>query len=591
MNNPAEEYRTRLGAREQQLTLLEKRFARLGAVRLALFALLAIGAWWSIQLSAFSPWWLLLPATAFVATVVHHGRVRRARARARRAAAFHRNGLKRIDYEWAGHGRQGEQFNDAHHVYAADLDLFGAGGLFELLSVARTPIGERTLAGWLLAPADTDTIMHRQQAAAELAPAVDFRERWATPGDSDVMTLDSDALRHWAQQPNQLTQRWIAPVAWALPALLIAAIVAWTLSGLLAPLLTVLLIQLAVMAALRSRLQSTLSATEGALSDLELLQALLRRMEQQAFQAPALRTLTARLRQPNASRSLTGLLTAGQLIESRRNPILRVLDIPLMYSVHAARLAEAWRSRHGQALPDWLDAVGEFEALLSIATWHFEHPEDAFPELLSGEAALHAEGLGHPLLSDQRCVKNDVSITDGVRLLLISGSNMSGKSTLMRAVGLNTVLAMAGAPVRAKSMKLTPLQVGASIRVNDSLHEGSSRFFAEITRLRSIQTLCGGSPPLLFLLDEILQGTNSRDRLVGAEAVVRAFLNRGAIGIVSTHDLALTEIDRDGHGRVRNLHFEDDLDNGTMRFDYRLREGVVTKSNGVALMRSIGLDV
>ncbi len=591
MNNPAEEYRRRLGAREQQLTLLEKQFARLSTVRLILFALLAIGAWWSIQLAAFSPWWLLLPITAFVAAIIHHGRVRRAVTRARRAADFHRNGLKRIDHDWAGHGRQGEAFNDAHHVYAADLDLFGAGGMFELLTVARTPIGERTLASWLLGPADIDTIRQRQQAAAELAPAVDFREHWATPGDSDVMALDSDALRHWAQQPNQLTQRWVAPVAWGLPGLLVAGIAVWTLAGLLAPLLAVLLIQLAVMSTLRNRLRTTLSATEGALSDLELLQDLLRRMEQQTFQAPALRILTARLLQPDASRSLTALLTAGQLIESRRNPILRVLDIPLMYSVHAARMAEAWRSRHGHALPDWLDAVGEFEALLSIATWHFEHPQDAFPEFVSGPASLHAESLGHPLLADQRCVKNDVSITDDVRLLLISGSNMSGKSTLMRAVGLNTVLAMAGAPVRARSMTLTPLQVGASIRVNDSLHEGSSRFFAEITRLRSIQSLCGGSPPLLFLLDEILQGTNSRDRLIGAEAVVRAFLNRGAVGIVSTHDLALTEIDRDGRGRVRNLHFEDDLDNGTMRFDYRLREGVVTKSNGVALMRSIGLDV
>jgi DNA mismatch repair ATPase MutS len=186
---------------------------------------------------------------------------------------------------------------------------------------------------------------------------------------------------------------------------------------------------------------------------------------------------------------------------------------------------------------------------------------------------------------------NDVAISGDTRLLLVSGSNMSGKSTLLRAVGINTVLAMAGAPVRAARFRLTPLQVGASIRINDSLQEGSSRFYAEITRLRHIFDLAGGDPPLLFLLDELLQGTNSKDRRIGAEGIVRALLSRGAIGLISTHDLALTEITGAADSHIRNVHFQDELENGRITFDYKLREGVVAKSNGLELMRSVGLDV
>ena len=240
-------------------------------------------------------------------------------------------------------------------------------------------------------------------------------------------------------------------------------------------------------------------------------------------------------------------------------------------------------------------------ALISLATYSFEHPADPFPEFIEGRASFEGEDLGHPLVPAALCVRNDVSIGGDTRVLLVSGSNMSGKSTLLRAVGMNVVLAMAGAPVRARRLRLTPLQVGASIRVNDSLQEGSSRFYAEITRLRQIANLAGedmasgnvagGRPPLLFLLDELLQGTNSNDRRIGAEGIVRALVKRGAIGFVSTHDLALTDIGGPVEGRLKNVHFQDEFADGKMTFDYKLRDGIVTKSNGLELMRSIGLDV
>jgi DNA mismatch repair ATPase MutS len=262
-----------------------------------------------------------------------------------------------------------------------------------------------------------------------------------------------------------------------------------------------------------------------------------------------------------------------------------------MYSVQVAVLAERWRRAYGAAVRGWLGAIGEIEALLSLAAYSFEHPADPFPEFVSGPACLEAEELGHPLLPAGSCVRNDVGLCGARRVLLVSGSNMSGKSTLLRAVGINVALAMAGAPVRARHLRLTPLQPGASIRINDSLQEGSSRFYAEITRLRRLFDLSAGEPPLLFLLDELLQGTNSNDRRVGAEGVVRALVARGAIGLLSTHDLALTEIGGALDGHLQNVHFQDEFANGKIIFDYRLRDGVVTKSNGLELMRSIGLDV
>jgi DNA mismatch repair ATPase MutS len=262
-----------------------------------------------------------------------------------------------------------------------------------------------------------------------------------------------------------------------------------------------------------------------------------------------------------------------------------------MYSVHVAFAAERWRRVHGHAVGSWLRAVGEIEALICLSAYTQEHPDDVFPEFVKGAASFDGEQIRHPLLPLKTCVANNVRLVNGTRALLVSGSNMSGKSTLLRTVGINAVLAMAGAPVRAQRLRLTALRVGASIRINDSLQEGSSRFYAEITRLRKLFGIAGGDPPLLFLLDELLQGTNSNDRRIGAEGVLCALLQRGAIGLVTTHDLALAEIEATVDGQLENVHLQEEFENGRMLFDYKLRDGVVTKSNGLALMRSIGLEV
>jgi hypothetical protein len=591
-----EEYTQRLKDRECCVARHEQIHVRLGYLRLFLALVAAVIARESFWRHALSAWWIVGPLILFVFVAAIHSRILRARELARRGASFYQRGLARIEDRWTGAGQTGERFSDPHHVYAADLDLFGRGGLFELLSTSRTRMGEESLAGWLLSPSALDQICERQAAVRELRDQLDLREDLAILGEDASVGVFPEALLHWAEAPNQMKPEWIRWLAAILCVSAVGGAVVWGVVGIATPLIAIVLIEALLAYRLREPREEVLRGSEQALHDLNLLSGVLERVERQSFRAPRLQSLQRELssHQLRSSRALAHLRTIVDLIDSRDNMIVRILNVPLMYSVQVAFAAESWRRAHGHAVRSWLRVIGEIEALICFANYSYEHPDDPFPEFVQDGAALF-DGLeiGHPLVPAARCVRNDVRLFDGKRVFLVSGSNMSGKSTLLRTVGVNAVLAMAGAPVRAQGLRLTALHVGACIRVNDSLQDRSSRFYAEITRIRKLFDLAGSgsSASLLFLLDELLQGTNSNDRRIGAEGIVHALLNRGAIGIVSTHDLALADIGGALNGQLHNVHFQEDFENGRMTFDYKLREGVVTKSNGLALMRSIGLDV
>ena len=590
---PSEEYVERRNARGLRVAHYEKIHIRLGNLRLLVAVIVVIMGWAAFRDHLLSGWWLAVPFAAFLGIASYHTRVLRARDLAGRAVAFYERGLARIEDRWAGSGETGERFADAHHVYAADLDLFGDGSLFQLLSAARTRMGEDTLARWLLTPSTVESIRERHGAVSELRRELDLRENLAVLGADVGAGVHPEDLVKWAESPNQMKPYWLRWLALSLAVLAVSGAAGWAVWGMATPLVVVVVVEAVITYRFRHALDEVSHGTEHAFRDLDLLSGVLARVGAHKFEAPRLRALQEELLSSNvrASEAIARLRSLVDLINARHNMFVRIIDAPLMYSVQVAFAAERWRQSHGGALRLWASATGELEALLSLASYSFEHPADPFPVFAEGEASFEGDEVGHPLLPAALCVRNHVSIRGETRVLLVSGSNMSGKSTLMRAVGVNVVLAMAGAPVRAKRLQLTPLQLGASIRVNDSLREGSSRFYAEITRLRQIFDLAGKNPPLLFLLDELLQGTNSNDRRIGAEGIVRALVGRGAIGLVSTHDLALTGIGGTVEGHLRNVHFQDEFENGKMTFDYKLRDGVVTKSNGLELMRSIGLDV
>jgi hypothetical protein len=591
---PNDAYATGLEAASAEEAVWARRSSVASNTRLACFvAILAIG-WLAFGTRSLGGGWLVLPVLAFAALVVVHDRILRREERASRVRRFYEDGLARLEHRWTGRGDAGDRYRDPAHPYAADLDVFGTGSLFELLATTRTATGSDRLAGWLIAAADSETIRRRQTAVDELRPRLDLRLRMALAGDESSSSVQQENLETWAAAPAAALPRWIFFLALAATGCSIGGIALWifTTSGPV-PFFAAIVLQSALALGLRSRVAPVLAAAEAPVQSLARTASLLGCIESERFEAPLLSELSAELETTGhpPSAELESLHRLVDRRDARANQFFAPIAALLMWGTHVALALEIWRVRCGPRLPVWIEAAGEIEALCALSSFAFENPEDPFPEIVDGSPVFEGRGLGHPLLAVDRCVRNDLQLGSRPQALVMSGSNMSGKSTMLRTVGCNTILALAGAPVRAKSLRISPLSIAASIRIVDSLQEGQSHFMAEITRLRQVVEISRGSTPALFLLDEILHGTNSHDRRIGAEAVIKGLVAHGALGIVTTHDLALTEIVPQSDGKLDNVHFEDHLEAGSMQFDYTLRTGIVEKSNALALMRSVGLDV
>jgi hypothetical protein len=586
-----EQRRDERRAARDRLARLDDHLSRL---RLVAFAAAALVLWLAYDLARAPPalGWAL--GGLFFAAVLLHGRVVRRRAAAARAVEYYEAGLARLDERWQGKGAGGSQFADEKHPYAADLDLFGPGSLFERLCTCRTLAGEAALAAWLSRPAEAAEVRARQAAVGELRGRVELREDLALAGDAVRAEVDAATLEAWATAPLRggslavsLGLLALAAATLTLGGLWLAAVLPpW-------PFAVAFVAELAVLFTLRRLVAEVTRAVDRPERNLLVVARLLARLERERFETPRLAALCAELAQ-GASSASARILRLARLVDQlnvQRNQMFIPLAILLLWGPLWAGAIERWRARSGAQVTRWLAALGELEALCALSAYAFERPGDPFPELVDEGPRFDGEGLGHPLIPDARSVRNDVRLGGPLRLLLVSGSNMSGKSTLLRTIGTNTVLALAGAPVRATRLVLSPLQVGATLRVLDSLAGGESRFYAEILRLRQLVELAGKTPPLLFLLDEILHGTNSHDRRRGAEAVLRGLLRRGAIGLCTTHDLALADMAEALGAAARNVHFEDTMEGGTLHFDYKMREGVVRRSNALELMRAVGLEV
>jgi hypothetical protein len=497
---------------------------------------------------------------------------------------FYEQRLAYLEECWVGTGKAGTEFLQPDHPAATDLDLFGVGSLFERLATPCTRAGENTLAGWLLTPGSAAEVRSRQAAVVELRDRLDLRENLALLASLVALGSDMSHIGRWGQSPAIFTSTIVRVPGVTTFLLTISALLAVLLLNIgLGPLWVALGIQIAFAIALRGRSSAVLGPLEERVYNLAPFGLLMARLAQERF-------LSARMIKLQAK--LTGA-QAAESIRSLHRLFRWVPFAPLLASrPQIAMLLDRWRQRSGQGFAGWIDALGEIEALSALAAYSFECPEDPFPEMVDTTAAFEAEGLGHPLFPRARCVRNDLILgARGIQVLIISGSNMAGKSTLLRAAGVNVALALAGGPVRASKLRLTPFVVGATLRIQDSLLAGRSRFYAEILRVRQLLDLAEGSPPLLFLLDELFQGTNSADRRLGAEAVLKQLTDAGAVGLVTTHDLALTEIAGQLNGRAANVHFEDQFQNGEITFDYRMKPGVLRHTNGLVLMRAVGIKV
>jgi hypothetical protein len=595
VDDPKSFYRDELTRASARLAELDRRFARIGLIRLGAFlvgvafAVAAVATRGGPALAG-----VLIAVLVFAGLIVWHERTARARDQATRSARYFDRGLARLENRWIDGGDDGTRFLDQSHLYAADLELFGRGSLFHLISMARTESGAATLASWLAHPAAFETIRSRQAAVDELAAGTALRHDLAIVDDRAGLALDSHALRRWLVEPGPAFPGWARGATLGIAlfnlAVVVAALAGWVSGWAVVP---GILAAVVVTGRLRDPAGLAIRRVDRPARELAVVGQLLARVAMERFESPRLRTLEDAWRASGSS-SVEEIRRLGRLVDlvdARRNQLFLPISGPFLLGTQLAIAIERWRSRVGPAATGWLEATAELEALASLAAHRFDHPDDVMPELSTTRAGFEAEAMAHPLLPLSQAVRNDLSLGDPTRLLVISGSNMSGKSTLLKAVGTNLVLAFAGAPVRASVFRAGPLRIGASLVLRDSLLEGRSRFFAEILRLRDILAAAAGGEPVLFLLDELLSGTNSHDRAIGARGVLRGLLDRGALGLVTTHDLALTALAEEPGVPAANWHFEDTLVDGKLEFDYRLKPGVVRRSNALELMKAVGLDV
>ena len=501
--------------------------------------------------------------------------------RAQLVVEFYRDAVARIEDRWIGRGESGARFLASDHVFAGDLDLFGEGSLFQFLCAARTSIGKETLAAWLMHPGKTAEILDRQAAVRELAECLDVRERLAVV-EPNPRTFRPAAVAEWERAADPLGRpidRFASIVLLAAAA--VAAVVrATTGEGMW--LVVVLFLECAFYLRCRRRLKPICATGYHALKT----QAFLSEVR------AALRGITFKSRRLSEIQSAIG---AGGLrpvsVAYALYGFAVQLPLVLLPVCQMMPRIDRWRRNTAARTQAGLSAMGELEALISLSQHAFEQPDAIFPTLVDSATCYEATELGHPLIPRDRRVKNGLHLNDSLRLLLVSGSNMSGKSTMLRTVGINAVLALCGGAVCARQFRISPFSIGTAMRFEDSLLQKTSHFYAVISRVHAVMQLLAADRPLLFLFDEILQGTNSRDRFIGAEAVVRKLVDRGGVGLVTTHDLELTRLVDGLQPIAANVHFVDQMIDGEIHFDYRMRPGVVQTTNALALMRRMGLEV
>jgi hypothetical protein len=602
---PRGRYRYRSERFDRERARLAGISGRLSQLRTAAFlALIVAGLFVERRTGFISITAALLVLGAFIALVVAHQRLRRRERWHEELVGLNEQGIHRLDRNWDRLPKHVPNRDVAAHAYAGDLDLFGRASLTQILGPVGSAYGISTLDTWLLERASPQVIPARQQAVRELSSMNDLRDAMAIHGrrTREVRLRDVDRFLRWAEGGTWLKQRpWLRVVAWVLP------IVTWVLLVLhiagvvdaalwMIPMLATLTFYFTIGMSARRVLDEAFGR-EGVLAQYP---ELLKLVTEPDFAAPLLREIESRLDRAGepAHRQLHRLRRLMHLADLRLSSLHVPVYLLSMWDIHVLGALERWQVKSGTAVRDWLSALGELEALASLATLAHDQPEWTFAAFVTdGAAVLEAEALGHPLLSDEARVSNDVSVGPPGTFLFVTGSNMSGKSTLLRSLGTNTVLAQAGAPSCALRLRLPPLDVHTSIRVQDSLARGVSYFMAELERLKQIVDAAQmsqqtGDATQLFLLDEILHGTNTAERRIAARRVIRHLVDTGAIGAVTTHDLELAEEPvLAPHAEL--VHFQERFDDGddgtTLNFDYRLRRGLATSTNALKLMRLVGL--
>lgn len=592
-------FSNRLHHFENQEVKQKKLFNRISNIRIFVF-LIGVGITsfcFAKATSLFGYSALLVSLILFSYFVFKHQQIVRELKTIRCRIEINKRYLNRMDGSWISFKENGQEFIDPSHPYSSDLDIFGAKSLFQWISVAHTFYGRKALKNLLENPKkDARLIKKRQHAVIELAQKESFIEELQCVGMlATEIKNDPGSLLAYAENCSKLFQRkWLKNLFYIIPAATILTITLYLSEihiSIYVP-LTLLIIQMMITAIGFSHNSLSLDTVHKFKEDIDAFHNFIKLIENENFQDEHLTQLQSQLlsRDKSSSLQIKRLERIVTAIELRYNFIsFCIMNFFLLWDFHCVFALEAWKKENGKSIRKWLQTIGEFEAIASLGVILQIHPQWSFPSFVEQGLSFSAVNMGHPLIVEDKCVRNNIEMKNNI--CVITGSNMSGKTTLLRTIGINLVLAYCGAPLCASKMECSIMDLFTSMRINDDLNSGISTFYAELLRIKMIIDFSHKKQNMIFLIDELFRGTNSRDRIIGATSVVKNLNKDWIVGLISTHDFELCNLEKETGGKIVNYHFTESYVNNEIQFDYTLRSGRCMTTNAKYLMKMVGIEL
>ncbi|HHT63935.1 MAG: MutS-related protein [Bacillota bacterium] len=600
MAHPQERYQNRVTKYQEKVRELEKKSRWVSHLRL-LTSLGGMGTGIYFYLHHLYPvvaGIFLITIFIFLRLVIHHQSLRNKKNFAQAMLEINKQSLARLSDAWTQFPDTGTEFLQETHPFAVDLDIFGKRSLFQLINTTNTFLGRKRLKNLLLSPfTDIDQVLIRQKNIRDLADSLDFRQKFQSEGS--LLTNKDQNPEDLFRWTKNFQASWTSPYVKVLTTVSPLVLVILTVLAFILPdripfflPLTQFLCHGIILFYFSKNTGTAFTVADKYQKNIKGYKRMLQLFEEEEFQAPGLKKLQKELKIKKNQPAFQQIKRLGKAVDMsylRYHQLYFIFNLFTLWDFHVMAALEGWKKKFGYHLEEWLHTLGEIEALSSLALLAFDHPNWCFPQFYESSVGISAKDLGHPLLPETR-VCNDIEIKNAGEILLITGSNMSGKSTFLRTVGINLLLAYLGAPVCAREFKCSFLHIYTSMRINDNLDTGTSSFFAELLRIKTILAEAKGGKPIIFLLDEIFRGTNSRDRHTGAKHLIKKLSDTGAVGLVSTHDLELGDLAKESPW-IKNYHFDEYYQNGKIFFDYKLKPGVSTTRNAIFLMKMAGIDI
>lgn len=597
MSNPLEAYRHQLAALDIKLALLQKRKSVFGWLRFVTLIAAFIALWklWPLGLIVALPVFSILTGLfLFILskdlnnnlTIENSVRLRK----------INETEIEILNHHFT-HLPDGSNYKPETHEYANDLDIFGRASLYQYINRTNSEQGNKMFADWLLHQALPGMILQRQETVKELTPETGWRQQLQSCGIATKITIATQQrIEKWLEQPVSFSGKLLWNILkYLLPAISFSFLTLHLINILDASIFyPLMLLMLAVSFAISKLIIPDYLQLNRIAPELESLSGSISLIEKKEFKTDLIKQLQAKYKTGlvTSSESIKKLKKVLDLLDIRLNPLVFIpLNTFLFWDLQQIFTLEKWKIANKHNIRDWFDTLAEIECLSSIANLAFNHPENSFPRISNKEGVFIADSMGHPLIAKEKMVCNSFS-TEGVNQMnLITGSNMAGKSTFLRSIGINIVLAMIGSTVFARSLALSPMKVLSSMRVSDNLEESTSTFYAELKKLKEVINSVYNNEKVFLLLDEILRGTNSADRHAGSKALIKQLIHHKAVGLIATHDLELAKLADEFPDKIHNYHFDVQVANDELYFDYKLKRGICQSMNASLLMKKIGIEL